>query len=159
VLAVAAIPIARSWAADKDAPARSHEWKLSKVDGSASLVLEVGQRIQLNHRVKLSVVVHTDAGWISGRDMEIDECVSISDTEAGDVGEVCAGATPVTFEFPVWVGPYESCGRYQHENATSFITNDTGTQETVRWTTDVLVVCGDEQEQEDPLSFPGRRLL
>ena len=145
VLAVTAIPIAQSWAAERDAPARSHEWEISKVDGSTSLTLAVGQQIQLNHRVKVSVFVDTDTGWVAGRDVEVDECVTISDTDAGDIGEVCAGATPVTFEYPVSIGPYGSCGRYEHQNITFFVTNDTGKQGIVRWITDVIVPCDGKQ--------------
>jgi hypothetical protein len=57
---------------------------------------------------------------------------------------VCAGATPVTFEYPVQIGPYDTCGRYEHASITSLVTDDTGTRVSVQWITNVLVVCGDE---------------
>ena len=143
-MVVAVIPIAQSWASERGAPVRSHDWEITKVDGPTSLTLAVGQQVQINRQVKVSVVAQTDEGWVVGEDAEVDRCVTLSDTNAGDIGEVCAGATPVTFEFPVSVGPYDTCGRFEHENATSFVTDDTGKQETVRWITEVTVPCGDE---------------
>ena len=146
-LIVGIIPIAQSWAAEGDAPVRSHTWELAKVDdltGTTFAAIKVGQQMQIKHRIKVSVVVQTDEGWVEGQDDEVDRCVTLSDSRAGDIGDVCAGATPVTFEYPVPIGPYDACGRYEHESVTSLVTDDTGTQATLRWITNVLVMCAHE---------------
>ena len=146
-LIVGVIPIAQSLAAGKDPPVRSHTWEVAKTDdltGTTFAAVKVGQQIQLKHRVQVGVVVQTDEGWVEGQDEEVDRCVTLSDSSAGDIGEVCAGATPITFEYPVQVGPYDACGRYEHESVTSLVTNDTATQATLRWITNVLVICGEE---------------
>jgi len=144
LLVAAAIPIAQSWAGGSDTATRSHTWQIEKGDGPTSLTLRVGQQIEIHHRVRMSVVVQTDEGWTVEEGAEVDACVTLSDSIIGDIGQVCAGATPITFAYRVPVGPYETCGRHAQENIATFVTDDTGTTGTVSWVTDVLVPCGGE---------------
>ncbi|NMB69574.1 MAG: hypothetical protein GYA20_12525, partial [Chloroflexi bacterium] len=41
---------------------------------------------------------------------EIDECINVSDSLYGNLGSVCASASPVTFNYSYNVGPYDVCG-------------------------------------------------
>lgn len=73
---------------------------------------------------------------------EIDECISVTDTLKGDLGEVCKGdSLPKTFSYSRWVGPYQECGEYQVENTVEFETNDSKTTGSDVWTVDVNVPC------------------
>jgi hypothetical protein len=61
----------------------------------------------------------------------IDECVDVSDTYAGYLGEVCVEDSPKTFTYTrdigIFEGEYECDFYYYVDNTASFITNDTGT--------------------------------
>lgn len=70
----------------------------------------------------------------------VDMCIDVNDTNVGFLGTVCADAAPVTFEYSIFVGPYE-CGTYVLDNTASFITNDTGTTGEDSWTITILVPC------------------
>jgi hypothetical protein len=62
---------------------------------------------------------------------EIDECVDVSDTFEGSLGEVCAADAPETFNYSVTFSQAEGsdilleCGQNTHTNTASFVTNDT----------------------------------
>ena len=62
---------------------------------------------------------------------EVDECVDVSDTNVGDLGEVCAGDAPQTFNYSLDFGAHPDadvileCGDNTHTNTASFVTNDT----------------------------------
>lgn len=61
---------------------------------------------------------------------EIDECVDVSDTLQGFLGEVCASDAPYTFEYEYQVSDSidtDVVGSYTIENTADFITNDIGT--------------------------------
>jgi hypothetical protein len=73
---------------------------------------------------------------------EIDECISVSDDKYGPFGTVCADAAPKTFDYGMWVGPYETCGTYEFTNVASFVTIDTGATGADPWTVTVNVPCG-----------------
>ncbi len=72
---------------------------------------------------------------------ETDECVNVVDDKAGDLGTVCAGEGPKTFQYTMPVGPYEVCGMYKFTNIASFTTNDSGTTGSASWTVDINVPC------------------
>jgi hypothetical protein len=60
-------------------------------------------------------------------DNSVDECVSVNDTYAGNLGSVCAGSAPKTFTYSRTIGGYTTCGDYQIPNTATFTTDDTGT--------------------------------
>jgi hypothetical protein len=72
---------------------------------------------------------------------EIDECVDVSDDKYGNLGIVCADSVPKTFNYGMYVGPYDVCGRHEFTNIASFVTNDTGTTDSETWTVTVDVPC------------------
>jgi hypothetical protein len=72
---------------------------------------------------------------------EVDECIDVTDDRYGSLGLVCAGDAPKTFNYSLYVGPYDACGTYQFTNIASFITNDTGTTGGDSWTIDIDVPC------------------
>lgn len=72
---------------------------------------------------------------------EVDECVTVSDDQYGSLGTVCIGQAPQTFNYSLWIGPYNACGDYQYTNTASFVTNDTATAGSSSWTVNVHVPC------------------
>ncbi len=74
---------------------------------------------------------------------KVDECITVSDTYAGSLGDVCfeAGTLPRIFTYSRWIGPYATCGTYRVDNTASFITNDTGTAGSDAWTITVNIPC------------------
>lgn len=72
---------------------------------------------------------------------EIDKCVSVSDSFAGDLGAVCAPNVPARFTYTRWIGPYEACGSYTVENVASFVAGATGAAGSDRWDIAVNVPC------------------
>jgi hypothetical protein len=73
---------------------------------------------------------------------EIDECVSVSDDQAGTLGTVCANESPRTFTYNLTVGPYNVCGTRTFVNVATFTTNDTGSTGNASHTVNVNVPCG-----------------
>lgn len=55
---------------------------------------------------------------------EIDECIDVSDTYAGSLGQVCTAQAPKTFNYSRTIGPYATPGTYTVDNTASFVTND-----------------------------------
>jgi hypothetical protein len=78
---------------------------------------------------------------------EIDECIVVSDTYAGVLGNVCAADAPKTFTYSVWFGQNEDadvmleCGDNSHPNTASFVTNDTGATGEDSVTVNANVAC------------------
>lgn len=80
---------------------------------------------------------------------EVDECVTVSDTNPnGPQGiQVCAGDAPQTFNYTVTFGKDANadveleCGTNDYENTASFVTNDTETAGGVGWTVNATVEC------------------
>jgi len=74
---------------------------------------------------------------------ETDECIDVSDTYAGGPQsvQVCYGDLPWTYSYSRWIGPYQTCGNYTVDNIASFVTNDTGTEDSDPWTVNVNVPC------------------
>jgi hypothetical protein len=73
----------------------------------------------------------------------VDECIHVTDTYAGDLGDVCAGVDtlPKTFTCSRTVGPYGTCGTYTVDNTAAFATNDTGATGDSSWTVTINVPC------------------
>ena len=88
--------------------------------------------------------------------VEIDQCIDVSDTNVGFLGTVCADEElPKTFTYSLvfglkWEAPYTDvvedveleCGFTRHPNTASFVTNDTGTTGSDNWTIDITIDCG-----------------
>jgi hypothetical protein len=72
---------------------------------------------------------------------EIDECIDVYDSFAGDLGQVCYADAPVTFTYERVIGPYEVCGEYEVNNVASFVTNDPQSGGSDSWLVDVNVPC------------------
>lgn len=70
---------------------------------------------------------------------EQDECVDVTDSKYGALGEVCAADSPKQFTYELAIGPFEECGTHNFENTASFVTNDTGAQGSSSWTVVVTV--------------------
>ena len=72
-----------------------------------------------------------------------DSCVDVTDTQAGDLGTVCAsqGSTSFTFTYSRTIGPFASCGDYTVDNIATFTTNDTLTSGSDGWSVAVNVPC------------------
>ncbi len=82
--------------------------------------------------------VTTPLDWSNVAIAESDECITVQDSLAGDLGSVCGDTT---FSYSVTVGPYLTCGSYQVDNTATLTTNDTGTQDSSSSTVDVDVPC------------------
>ena len=72
---------------------------------------------------------------------EIDECVAVTDSMAGNLGTVCAGDAPKTFTYSKTIGGYAECGDFEVDNTASFPTNDTGATGSDGASVDVTVPC------------------
>lgn len=73
---------------------------------------------------------------------EVDECIDVTDDQYGFLGTVCYSQAPKTFNYSIYVGPYDTCGEYEFVNVASFVTNDTGVTGSDSWTVLVDVPCG-----------------
>jgi hypothetical protein len=72
----------------------------------------------------------------------VDECITVTDSLQGDLGQVCASDTlPKKFNYTRTIGPYAVCGMYTVDNTAEFTTNDTGAKGNDSWTVDVNVPC------------------
>jgi hypothetical protein len=74
---------------------------------------------------------------------EIDECVSVSDTNVGSLGTVCAGDSPKTFTYTKTFGPFTEaqCGDHNFPNTATFTTNDRALTGSASASVKVTVVC------------------
>lgn len=55
---------------------------------------------------------------------EVNECVNVSDTYSGSLGEVCANSAPHAFNYSRDIGPYSIEGIYYVDNTASYVSND-----------------------------------
>ncbi len=112
-----------------DASARTAQMRATTTDG--------GQRF-----------VQTPFDFSNATITEIDECVAVTDTQAGNLGTVCVGDAPKTFTYTKTIGPFAECGERTIDNTATFTTNDTGATGSDSASVDVDVVCrpptGDE---------------
>jgi hypothetical protein len=91
--------------------------------------------------------VQTPFDFTNAAMTEIDECVLVTDSQAGTLGTVCVGDAPKTFTYTKTIGPYSECGPRTIDNTAVFTTNDTGATGSDSEQVDVDVVCrppGDE---------------
>lgn len=75
---------------------------------------------------------------------EIDECVNITDSYAGNLGTVCVAEAPKTYTYTRVVGPYNAslCGIPQTvDNTATLTTNDTATTKDSNWQVNVNLAC------------------
>jgi hypothetical protein len=71
----------------------------------------------------------------------VDECAEVSDSFAGYLGKVCAGAVPQVFTYSRQIGPYGECGEYQVPNTALIVESDSGEESSDSWTVTVTVPC------------------
>ncbi len=71
----------------------------------------------------------------------LDECVSVTDDQYGDLGGVCASDAPQTFTYTLQV-VYQVCGAYSFVNTASFVTGDSGATGSDSHTVIIDVPCG-----------------
>ncbi len=74
---------------------------------------------------------------------EVDECVDVLDSLAGDLGTVWADEAPKTLAYDLPVGPFTEAGDVFIENAAAFLTNDTSATGS-----DECAVCAHVCEEE-----------
>ena len=85
--------------------------------------------------------VQTPFSFSNAAMTEIDECVLVTDSQAGTLGTVCVGDVPKTFTYTKTIGPYSECGPRKIDNTSVFKTNDTGATGSDDAQVDVDVVC------------------
>jgi hypothetical protein len=82
----------------------------------------------------------------------IDECVTVSDNLAGELGTVCTADAPKTFTYSQSYGPWtpDHCGEsYERINVATLIAGDTQTEKSSQWQVVIHVSC--EEPQREPL--------
>jgi hypothetical protein len=72
---------------------------------------------------------------------EVDEAITLTDSQYGDLGTVMASEAPRTFTYTLEIGPYAACGDYTFDNTATFTTNNSGTSESDRHRVAVSVPC------------------
>jgi hypothetical protein len=72
---------------------------------------------------------------------QVDECVAVTDTMAGNLGTVCAGDAPKTFTYSKTIGGFTECGEHTVDNTAVFTTNDTGETGSAEQSVGVTVLC------------------
>lgn len=68
--------------------------------------------------------------------LEIDKCVALTDSLKGSLGQVCAGAAPISYRLEV--GPY-ACGSYKKDNSATLVSSKG--EQTAVWSVEILVPC------------------
>ncbi len=73
----------------------------------------------------------------------IDDCITVSDSLGGDLGEVCAGSDtlPHVFTYTTTISPTATCGTNTIDNTASFVTDDTQTTGEITSTITVTTPC------------------
>jgi hypothetical protein len=80
---------------------------------------------------------------------QIDECIDVTDSYAGDLGTVCVGdANPTELKYSRTIAVVEGCVEY--DNTATFTTNDTGTQGSASQT---VTVCGPSRTSALTIGF------
>jgi len=127
------------------------------LDCGGSLTVPAGESATCGYTVDLpdgTDRINTATATLNGIDFEatadvafgdpstvVDECIDVSDDKYGPLGTACASTSPTTFSYPMYVGPYDTCGVYTFVNIASFVTNDTATTGSDSWTVSVDVPC------------------
>jgi hypothetical protein len=94
--------------------------------------------VQVNGNIRN---VHTPFDFSSASVDNVDECVAVTDSMAGNLGTVCVGDAPKTFTYTKTVGGSMECGDSVVDNTARFTTNDTGATGSAGATVDVNVNC------------------
>lgn len=91
-------------------------------------------------------VIHADVDFADAFINRIDDCVHVTDTYAGALGDVCVEQAPETFHYARTIGPYTDaqCGAHIAMNTAEFVTNDVGATGSDSWDVAVMVACGEE---------------
>lgn len=72
----------------------------------------------------------------------IDECVVVTDSLTGELGNFCVGSTTgYLIEYQAEIGPFEACGNFEVENLVTAVANDTGSTSSDAWIVSVTVPC------------------
>lgn len=72
----------------------------------------------------------------------VDECVTVTDSENGLLGQLCApGQTSQTYNLTQVVGPYSTCGPRTINSSSTLTVNDTDTTSSSSATINVAVAC------------------
>jgi hypothetical protein len=101
--------------------------------------------------------VQTPFDFTNATITEIDECVAVTDSQAGNLGNVCVGDAPKTFTYTKTIGPFAECGPRTVDNTASFTTNDTGATGSASASVGVNVPCvalGSCHETVNPAGNP-----
>lgn len=86
--------------------------------------------------------LYVPLSWDQTATTVTDECVNVTDTFAGPLGTVCAGAqTSFEFKYSREVGGYAVCGDYRVDNTASFVTNDNGNTGSADANVQIKVPC------------------
>ena len=77
---------------------------------------------------------------------EVDECVNLSDSLKGALGQVCANDAPTSISYSLPLGPYtaEQCGEHSVDNVAAFLTNDSGATGNDGHSVAITVPCPDQ---------------
>jgi hypothetical protein len=75
---------------------------------------------------------------------KVDECVQVVDDQYGELASnLCANATPKSFTYSMYVGPYEECGTYEFVNTAEVRRNASTLLAYDSWTVNVDVPCAE----------------
>jgi hypothetical protein len=85
--------------------------------------------------------VQTPFSFTNAAITEIDECVAVTDSQAGNLGTVCVGDAPKTFTYTKTIGPFSECGPRTVDNTARFTTNDTGATGSASASVGIIVPC------------------
>lgn len=70
-----------------------------------------------------------------------DECVDVTDNRYGDLGTVCAGDAPKTFNYSLDIGGYGECGVHEFDNTAAYIAHTTGATGSSTWVVTSEIPC------------------
>jgi hypothetical protein len=75
----------------------------------------------------------------------LDGCVTVSDSQTGVLGTVCAGDLVKTFSYTIQVGRYAECGTYQFTNTASYLKVNTQKGGASSWMVEIQVPCEEDK--------------
>jgi hypothetical protein len=93
---------------------------------------------------KINFYGYADVDFENAKVTLIDQCVDVSDTMFGDLGQVCADKLVFEYTFPAMpktIGPYAECGEYEVNNCAKFVTVDTKTTDKDCWAVKIIIPC------------------
>ena len=73
-----------------------------------------------------------------------DTCVSVTDSQYGDLGSACvADELPTVLHYTLTLGAYDGCGIFSETNTVTYKAGNTEATGDASWTVDVTVPCGE----------------